>query len=100
MKLVLNTQSFTYYINVIVEFSSHLSDWQILTMFSVHCARSVMVTYWYIQGIRRSVVKQLPPQPPWAYYSEIPGDIRVRIRKEGKESIIVLCAVRRATTGS
>lgn len=37
-------------------------------------------------------MNQLTPQPPWAYYSEIPGDIRVRIRKEGRESIIVLCA--------
>lgn len=88
----MNTQSFTYYSNVIVEFSSHLSDEQFLTMFPVHCVRSVMVTYCYIQGIRRSVMNQLTPQPPWAYYSEIPGDIRVRIRKEGKESIIVLCA--------
>lgn len=61
-------------------------------MFSVHCARSVMVTYCYIQGIRRSLMNQLTPQPPWAYYSEIPGDIRVRIRIEGKESFIVLCA--------
>lgn len=92
MKLVLNTQGFRYYVNVIVEFTSHLSDGQILTMFSVHCARYVMVTYCYIQGIRRCVVKHLTPQPPWAYYSEIPGDIRVRIRKEGKESIMVLCA--------